>query len=309
MGSQFFHFEAYAREGTKGKRNAAMILNEACRVPGACPHVEQPVAPRVLYGVAPELISRIIQKRLQGAEDRRGRTLPRTSLVLVAAVASYSKRRDPIESDDRKRAAFEKWRTLNVDFFRNLFGDALVSVIEHVDEEYPHMHVFCVPKKDENGLFSVESILSPFRAQGEACRSGGGRKVQRNAFRAEARKLQDRYHETVGLPCGLTRCGPRRKRWTRTEWREQNEQAAAIATAYETIEQRQLALDQEAQEMSQALVAQAWNAADTEVSRVRTKTVEYVTEKILSVEAKAKADVDKALELWRKLGDAVRKAA
>jgi hypothetical protein len=294
MGSQFFHFEAYAREGTKGKRNAAMILDEASRVLGACPHVTQPVEPRVLDGVAPELISGVIQKRIKGAVDRRGRSLPRTSLVLVAAVASYPVQRHLIVSDDKKRAAFERWKTLNFAFFRNLFGDALVSVIEHVDEEYPHLHVFCVPNKDENSLFSVESILAPFRAQGEACRIGEGRKVQRNAFRAEARKLQDEYHKMVGLPCGLTRCGPRRKRLTRTEWREQNEQAAAIATAYETIEKRQLALDREAQEMSRVQVTEAQNFAKAEVTRIRAQTVKYATEEILTVQAKTKSLLDKA---------------
>ena len=67
---QFIHVDSYGREGstqtktsmdkhgakvttTTKSRSASDILNEQWRVDGACPHIENPRKPGLLYGVEP----------------------------------------------------------------------------------------------------------------------------------------------------------------------------------------------------------------------------------------------------------------
>jgi hypothetical protein len=38
------------------------------------------------------------------------------------------------------------WRTTTTDWLRQRFGEYLISVVEHSDEEYPHLHFYLVPK-------------------------------------------------------------------------------------------------------------------------------------------------------------------
>ena len=54
--AQFIHVESYARRAPRGKsggNNIQKIANEAERVAGSCPHVSEPVTPRLLFGHRP----------------------------------------------------------------------------------------------------------------------------------------------------------------------------------------------------------------------------------------------------------------
>lgn len=48
------------------------------------------------------------------------------------------------------------------------------------------------------------------------------------------RDFQDAYHAQVGAPCGLTRTGPKRRRLTREQWKQEKE----VAKKASVIEQR-----------------------------------------------------------------------
>ncbi|NLH83787.1 MAG: hypothetical protein GX458_23500, partial [Phyllobacteriaceae bacterium] len=143
-----------------------------------------------------------------------------------------------MQSTPERHAQYESWKERTIAFFQDRWGEALLSVVEHLDEPFPHLHLLAVPPLDAEGVLTVETISAPHCAQGEKRRAGGGRAEQRKAFRAAAVELQDTYYITVGAPCGLERLGPKRQRLTRQEAlaRRKVKEAEAVAAAAKEAE-------------------------------------------------------------------------
>ena len=217
MTTQFLHIDGYSLSRKRGKFGASDILAEAARVPTACRHLDAPQPPIVRFGRSPMEIETVLRDRVAKGHDRLGRAVSVASLVLMTAVASWPVPTEKAFGSPEDRARYEEWRSLTVDFFRCLWGDALLGVVEHLDEPYPHLHLFAVPPLDPTGVLTVETISEPHRAQAEKRRAGGSRAEDRGAFRGAAVDLQDAYYAAVGAPCGLDRIGPRRQRLTRAE--------------------------------------------------------------------------------------------
>ncbi|NLH79879.1 MAG: hypothetical protein GX458_03415 [Phyllobacteriaceae bacterium] len=237
MSGQFVHIDAYALAASKGKPSAIGILAEAARAPNASRHIATPLPANVCFGCAPIDVEPILRDRIVAGHDRAGRSVAVSSLVLLTAVASWPVPVEVMQSVPERRARYEDWKARTISFFRELWGEALLSVVEHLDEPFPHLHLLAVPPLDPTGVLSVETISAQHRAQGEKRRDGGGRAEQRKAFRAAAVELQDAFHLDVGAPCGLERLGPRRQRLTRQEAlarRKVKEAEAAAAAARET---------------------------------------------------------------------------
>lgn len=144
--------------------------------------------------------------------------------------------------DPAARAEYDAWVDHNVQFLRDLFGDRLVSVIEHVDEDHPHLHAYILPLDD---LACSARDLNPAwvaKAEAEAAAWAAGEddkaavKLGNIAYRARARALQDQYHRDVGLASGLTRTGPKRQRLSRAQWRTMKEEALRAAQTLRHME-------------------------------------------------------------------------
>jgi hypothetical protein len=79
MGYQFIHVECYARstpkKGKTGGHNVDSILAEARRAPGACPHVENPAPPVLLYGVPLDEVEDSAHEWAIQSTDSRGYNL------------------------------------------------------------------------------------------------------------------------------------------------------------------------------------------------------------------------------------------
>lgn len=220
MGYQFLHIESYARSAGKGKaggHSIASILAEAKRDAGACPHVDKPVHPVLLFGCSLQHVEAQAVKWAAGSLDASGRRLRKDGLCLLSGVVSAP--------DDMSDA---DWSSMKQDAIEWLNRDGrLISVVEHVDESHRHIHFYKVPRPGERF-----DVLHPGRLAAAEAKAKGLVKGQQNqAYKKAMRGLQDDFFEKVGVRYGLTRFGPGRRRLSRSEWHADQASMAAVAKA------------------------------------------------------------------------------
>lgn len=241
MAYQFVHMEVYSRKGRDG-RGVHFILAEAERRPDACLHVAAPTPPETVFGVEVTEVRRLHDERAATAtattkagKTRRVRSDQNT---LLTVVASHPATMEAVRGDPATARAVRDWEAQTVAWLRGLYGDQLASVVRHVDEAHPHLHAFVLPNGPDMragrlhpGQEAKARIMSTGPADGE-----DGKILNRRgdaAYRAAMRGWQDSYWQAVGLPCGLTRLGPGRRRLTRQEWQAEKVQAQAVRQARE----------------------------------------------------------------------------
>lgn len=228
-GYQFVHVNAYsdARPAarTRGgkltgtserKWNVSDVLAEADRDPAACRHVEHPEPPNWLHGTrqAVEAAGAAWRAGTQRESKKGPRAVRSDSPWLAAGVVSLPHERR------------HEWTAFRDDVLTHLeakYGQRLVAVVEHLDEEHPHLHFYAVPRPGED-FGAVHEGYAAKTAARTAGESGTGL-----AFVAAMKSFQDAFHDVVGRPWGLARVGPRRERLKRAEW--QLRQAEALASA------------------------------------------------------------------------------
>ena len=249
-GPQFFHIQTYSRKANEAGQSVEQVLAEAARDPQFSQHVSDPRPYRVVHGLSPEGVRRRHDEMIaasgvsvalkDGTTARRG--IRKDRHTLLTAVASHPHLVAQIEADPVARTEYDAWVRRNVEFLRDLFGDRLVSVIEHVDEDHPHLHAYILPLDDP--ACSARNLNPAWVAKAEAeaaARSAGeddkaAVKLGNIAYRTRARALQDQYHRDVGLASGLTRTGPKRQRLSRAQWRAMKEEALRAAQTLQHME-------------------------------------------------------------------------
>jgi hypothetical protein len=241
---QFVHMEVYSRKGRDG-RGVDFVLAEAERRPDACLHVAVPVRPETVFGVSLDEVRSLHDERVAAAtimtkagKSRRIRTDQNT---LLTVVASHPATMDSLASNPALADDVREWEERTVEWLRDQYGAALVSVARHVDEAHPHLHAFVLPDDSEMragslhpGQEAKRQVVAEGPADGE-----DGRAVNRRgdvSYRGAMRDWQDSYWQAVGLPCGLTRLGPGRRRLTRAEWQAEKVQVQAVKVAREHVE-------------------------------------------------------------------------
>lgn len=241
MAYQFVHMEVYSRKGRDG-RSVDFILAEAERRPDACLHVAAPTPPELVFGVRVGEVRRLHDEQAAAAiaTTKAGKTrrIRSDQNTLLTVVASHPATMEAVRSDPSTARAVREWEARTVRWLQDQYGTALVSVIRHTDEAHPHLHAFVLPDDPEMragrlhpGQQAKAGIMSVGPAEDE-----DGKTLNRRgdvAYRAAMRGWQDSYWQTVGLPCGLTRLGPRRRRLTREEWQAEKVQAQAVRIARE----------------------------------------------------------------------------
>ena len=229
MAYQFIHIEGYARTGSrqvrkgKGGRatevrkwSAAEIAAEAEREPDSCPHVAQPMQPGRLHGCSPSEAVRRAEEWGAKAKDAQGRKLRSDGLCMLAGVVS-------LPGDQSKD--WPRFREAVVHELRQQHGERLLSVVEHLDEEHPHLHFYAVPLDGERF-----EVLHPGRsAAAKKAQEGGKKGAQNGAYKSAMSKYQDDFSNAVAARFGLTRLGPGRRRLTRAQWQSEQAQARALA--------------------------------------------------------------------------------
>lgn len=242
MAFQFVHLEAFSRKGDGKGRSTSFIFAEARRDPAASVHVSNPTPPVVVYGSTIDEVERLHDAAADVAtttpKGGKPRRIQKSQHTLMTVVASHPHTMDEVRTDPEKRREAEEWEKRTVAWLRSQYGDKLLSVIRHEDESHYHLHAYILPNDPAvraNGLHPGQcakaAIMAAGVAEGEDIKALNKRGDQ--AYRAAMRTWQDSYHETVAIPCGLTRLGPQRRRLTRAEWQAEQTQAKALRTTIE----------------------------------------------------------------------------
>jgi hypothetical protein len=214
---QFGHVEAYARKPQKGAWSIRDVAAEAERKREHCMHVEQPQEPIRVFGCSPSEAVKQAEAWGAQAKDAKGRKLRSDAPVLLAGVLSYP----------RQGEEWPEFKEKALAWLKSEYGDNLVSVIEHQDEQHPHIHFYAVPKPGQ----SFNNLHQGRAAAAEAKRKGETKAAQQYAHNNAMRDWQDRLYQAVGREFGLARLGPKRQRLTRAEWVAQQAAQQAILSA------------------------------------------------------------------------------
>ena len=219
MAYQFIHVESYSRstpkKGKAGGHSVSSVVNEAIREKNSIPHVDNPKPPVYIYGKPLEVLEETCNAWAASMTDAKGRKLRKDALCLVAGVVSM-----PAETTPE---AWEKFKLDAVEYLKAKYGDRLETVVEHTDEDHPHLHFYVVPRPGER----FESIHQGKAAAAE--KRGEVKGIQNQAYKAAMRAYQDEFFERVGIPHGLSRIGPGRRRLTREAWKLEQVQAESAA--------------------------------------------------------------------------------
>lgn len=280
MSYQFHHKNTYGRKAGKGAKssfNAQDIANEAERKPSACRHVKEPQPPKLLFGVMPSDAVKKSYAWAAQAKDKIGRKLREDGLCIVAGVVSVP-------------AGFDRWDEYKKAVIADLLaqhGDRLLSVVEHTDEAYPHMHYYTVPRVGE----TMEAIHEGLAARNELRVAKKATGEQNIAYTEAMKNFQTDFHERVSSKFGLLRDGPKRERLSTPEWRVQKAAAKRYAQMMNETEAQCQAMTLAALEASTNQTAAERMDA---LARLKTEMEELRAVTARECELKTKAEMDKA---------------
>ncbi|KAB2540817.1 hypothetical protein AL035_15705 [Salipiger aestuarii] len=263
-GPQFFHLQSFSRKANPAGQSVEQVLAEAARVPRFSTHVRAPRPPRVVAGLHPARIKerhdamveagRISVTLADGSTKERG--IRKDRHTLLTCVASHPLQSSQVEADAEARRKYETWVEYNLAHFRRMFGEKLMGVVEHLDEEHPHLHAFVLPTDDPTCSARDLNPAWAAKTEAEAAAREAGHdaksavKLGNKAYKARARELQDEYHREVGIAAALTRLGPKRERLSRAEWRARKAAAEQDALLLREMEDRVSALAIHEEELS-----------------------------------------------------------
>ncbi|WP_412064673.1 plasmid recombination protein [Rhizobium sp. SYY.PMSO] len=238
MGFQFIHLESYSRKADSKGRSTDFIFSEASRKPEASIHVQSPVPPIVVFGVGVEEVQAMHDVAADAAtiniEGGKVRKIRKDQKTLHTVVASHPYTMAEVRDELEKRREAEEWEKRTVDWLRSQYGVDLKSVVRHEDESHFHLHAYIVPTDDPEmkalrhhpGTTAKRAMMAAGPAEGEDAKALHKRADA--AYKQSMRAWQDSYYESVGIPCGLARLGPKRRRLTRAEWQREQVQAKAL---------------------------------------------------------------------------------
>ena len=264
MGPQFIHIETYSVKPNKAGNSVDQVIKEALRDAEFSVHVIESQPPKLVHGVSLDQLREehadMLDRNATAVKTKKGirhRKIRDDRDTLFTVVMSYPVAVEDLKKDPDEMRRYEKWRDLNIQFLSEQYGAQLKTVIEHEDEEYPHLHAYVLPD-NEPGCFAQNlhpGHAAKARAGAELKSSGSdGKAVTKAAnvaYRAAMRDFQDEYFAAVGAPSGLTRTGPKRERKTRKEWQEEKERLRLYADTLETVETDKLALNNDRKALDQ----------------------------------------------------------
>ncbi len=222
MSYQFIHIEDYGiniskkrsnngtsekyKKETKG-RSVSQIISEAKRDNGFCSHVEKPEDPIILYGKSLDEVEKLAMEYHSKTKiiDKNGKEkkLRSDANVLLAGVISLNRENMEI---------WEDYKNDSIAYLKNKYGKKLISVIEHTDEEHPHIHFYCI--QDIGKKFDL--IHDGKKALYE---NKDKKKHDQNiAYLNAMRDFQEDFFKVVSSNYGLSKDGPKRARMSRSDY-------------------------------------------------------------------------------------------
>jgi len=304
-GYQFIHMETYSRKADASGRSVAWVLAEARRDPDACHHVSEPQHPELVHGASLEELEALHSETADTAKTTlssgKTRKIRNDQKTLLSVVASYPTPIRELHHHVGEPESLRRWEAETVAWIQSQFGDDLVTVIHHVDEKYPHLHAYILPKSDPE--FRALRLHPGHETKRLIMDSGSDaddkkalNRIGDRAYRHAMREWQNSYHRDVGISSGLTRLGPGRRRLTRDAWRAEQAQARALKSA---------------RAKAQAFIERTKNASDVHIknSKAKAKEIEKRSElrasrvqtQILEMEKAAETKLANAKETERRI--------
>ena len=290
-GFQFAHLEVYGRKPDAKGRSVNWVLAEAAREPGTCPHVATPTPPELVHGIALSEVRRLHDEACSTAKvtlsNGRLRAISKDQKSLLTVVTSHPALMESVRSDPTVAAEVRAWEKRSVTWLQERYGTALLSVIRHSDESHAHLHAYILPADLKAaalhpGTAAKRAVTSANPTDGEDGKSLNRRGDQ--AYRAAMREWQDSYWQAVGLPSGLARLGPGRRRLTRAEWQAERTAATATKSALD----RAAVIDRKSREQITKLKAAITDA------QARTESAKALHDAAVDKEREASTILDRA---------------
>lgn len=251
MPSQFLHLGSFGRKPRKKAARWSCIADvcaEGARLPHARRHIPFPAEPNVIYGISPVEAGRIAEERAAQAYDATGkRRLRKDGVALLAGVVSYPIPRDGVDADPLDQDIYALWRRMTLAWLLAKFGEYLLGVVEHVDENYYHLHFYVVPALDERKRLNINEIHPGRYAKAVALAGGADKKDGERSYRKGMREWQDDYHREVSSHFEHDRYGPRRARVSRREREADKRMEEKLARADAELKAEKAAFEQEMQ--------------------------------------------------------------
>ena len=280
---QFIRAEVYARrastnEKSKNSHSIDDIIGEALRDEGHCPHVEQPEAPRYLLGSEAEVRAILVRVRENATRyrDKMDRKMREDAAVLLAGVASF-----PRDAAIKDPDLYKKWETMTVDYLKNKYGDNLRAVVQHNDEEHPHIHFY---------VYSDTEVNAKMLHDGYKNGSSPAK------YKAGTKAFQDEYFEQVASHCGLARTGPKRRRLSRAEWHAEQEMSLSISKAESAV------LDVASQNEKQAHSLLKTNGQHAALLAKEKRAAREAMQQALALQAEARDKIAQSEAILRQFG-------
>lgn len=264
--SQFMHLELYSRSGnaSAGKTSSGGVINEAVRIDGFTDHIIAdgfaPEPPTYLYSQDNKTLDQHYSEILEQVateKDSLNRKIKSDKNILLAGVVSYPKPRiaDNWTVDDTQNYILFKEQSL--EFMKNKWGDNLLCVLEHTDEQYPHLHFYVVNKSRVASTPEMHpGFAENIRLENEAkaVNKTVNKKEQVAAFKEAMRKFQDDFFNTVSIYCGLDRLGPKVQRLSRPEWKERKRVTKLLAKAFKKVKEQAIDMNNQSNTLNQSML-------------------------------------------------------
>ncbi|MEH4500198.1 plasmid recombination protein, partial [Escherichia coli] len=141
---------------------------------------------------------------------------------------------------------YKDWDQYKIDvlgFLKEKYGENLAAVVEHTDEENPHLHFYIVPKigqKLDELHDGKKAVLELKKKEPKALKG-----KQNKAYIEGMRNFQDDFYNKVSKNFGLTKIGPARSRVSRKTYFEQKKAAEEYRKTLKQIEQNKFFIDSE----------------------------------------------------------------
>lgn len=204
---QFIHINSYSlttpKKAKEGGHSVRSIVGEANREPGNHPHVKDPQPPVLLHGKTLELLESTCETWASSMTDAKGRKLRKDALCLVAGVVSA-----PAEIGE----GWQAFRDDSVAWLRKKYGDQLQTVVEHTDEDQPHLHFYVTPAPGQRF-----DTIHEGRSASDSIKGKGTKASREIAYNAAMTRFQDDFSEAVALRHGMDRLGPGAPRVSRAD--------------------------------------------------------------------------------------------
>ena len=223
---QFIHYEKYTLAQIIG------ILNEAGREPGYIPHIANPSEPITLEGDLELLQAKLelevptiehdVVLKSHGKDVQCKRKIRSDANVLLAGVASYPHKKD---SPDFKIEEFEDWLQYLKTFLKKKYGKRLNTVVLHLDESHPHVHFYVIPDNYQMNTLcdadkAVKAVSIELKDRTDLSKAQI-KTIKTQANKKALRQYQDDYFAEVAIFCGQARLGPKRRRMSRAEYKDE----------------------------------------------------------------------------------------